>query len=109
MERMALEETLRLLFNVTNFAKAHRSSFDAAVPHIATILTSHAVPKTKTPLDPPFGLLINALLNFDLTTPTAESALYPPAEPTRVSKRLIQLLDLSMQSYADADLNQPSI
>lgn len=105
MVDMALAETLKLLFNVTSFAKAHISSFDAALPHIAAILCSHAIPQTKTPLDPPFSLLINALLNLDLTTPTAQSALYPEAEPPRVANRLTHLLDLAMKSYADTNLD----
>jgi hypothetical protein len=107
MEEMALAETLKLLFNVTNFAKDHVSFFDPALKHIATILCNHALLQTtKTPLDPPFGLLINALLNLDLTTPTAQSALYPAAEPARIAGRLIQLLDLSMKAYTDSELDQ---
>lgn len=106
MEEMALAETLKLLFNVTNFAKKHTGAFDASLPHITTILCNHALPQHNTPLDPPFSLLINALINLDLATPTAQSALYPPAEPTRVADRLLQLLDLAMKSYTDTDLDQ---
>ncbi|KAK4238095.1 guanine nucleotide exchange factor synembryn-like protein [Achaetomium macrosporum] len=106
MEEMALAESLKLLFNVTNFAKNHISAFDPALPHIATILRFHQLPQTKTPLDAPFGLLINALLNLNLGSATAQSSLYPPAEPTRIADRLIHLLDLSMKSYTDTDLDQ---
>ncbi|KAK3309686.1 guanine nucleotide exchange factor synembryn-like protein [Chaetomium strumarium] len=106
MEQMALAETLKLLFNVTNFAKSHTSAFDPALPHITTILRFHDLPQTKTPLEPPFGLLINALLNLDLNSATAQSSLYPPSEPTRIAHRLIHLLDLSMKSYTDTDLDQ---
>ncbi|KAK4129621.1 guanine nucleotide exchange factor synembryn-like protein [Parathielavia appendiculata] len=106
MEEMALAETLKLLFNVTNFAKAHINSFDTTLPHITTILCNHVLPQFKTPLEPVFGLLINTLLNLDLTTPTAQSSIYPPTEPTRVANRLIQLLDLSMKSYTDTSLDQ---
>ncbi|KAK4100670.1 guanine nucleotide exchange factor synembryn-like protein [Parathielavia hyrcaniae] len=106
MEEMALAETLKLLFNVTNFAKAHINSFDAALPHVTTILCSYALPQSQTPLEPLFGLLINTLLNLDLTTPTAQSSIYPQTEPTRVTIRLLQLLDLSMKSYTDTSLDQ---
>ncbi|KAK4042233.1 guanine nucleotide exchange factor synembryn-domain-containing protein [Parachaetomium inaequale] len=106
MEEMALAETLKLLFNVTNFAKKHITAFDGALPHIASIICSHPLPQTKTPLDSPFSLLINALLNLDLTTPTAQSALYPPTEPTLVANRLLHLLDLAMKSYTDESLDQ---
>jgi hypothetical protein len=106
MEEMALAETLKLLFNVTNFAKAHINSFDAALPHITTILCSLPLPQTTAPLEPHFSLLINTFLNLNLTTPTAQSALYPPTEPTRVANRLLQLLDVSMKSYTDTSLDQ---
>ncbi len=106
MEEMALAESLKLLFNITNFAKDHVDSFNAALPHIASILCNYGLPRTTTPLDPPFSLLINALLNLNLASPTAQSALYPSAEPTRVANRLLQLLDLAMKSYADTDLDQ---
>lgn len=106
MAEMALAETLKLLFNVTNFAKSHIDSFDQAVPHVSNILSSHELLKTSTPLDPPFGLLINALLNLNLNTAIAQSSLYPAAEPTRIANRLTQLLDLSMKSYTDTNLDQ---
>ncbi|EAQ93536.1 hypothetical protein CHGG_01771 [Chaetomium globosum CBS 148.51] len=104
MERMALDETLKLLFNVTNFAKEHLNSFDGALPHIASLLCALPLPQTKTPLDPPFGLLIAPLLNLDLTTPAAQAALYPSAEPSRIASRLLQLLDLSMKYYNDTQI-----
>ncbi len=106
MEEMALAETLKLLFNITNFAKDHVNSFDAALPHVASILCNYGLPRTTTPLDPPFSLLINALLNLNLASPTAQSALYPSDEPIRVANRLLQLLDLAMKSYADTELDQ---
>ncbi|KAL2130392.1 hypothetical protein VTI74DRAFT_6520 [Chaetomium olivicolor] len=106
MEDMALAETLKVIFNVTAFAKDHLSSFDAALPHITTILCTHPLPSTSSPLDPPFSLLINALFNLDLSTPTAKSALYPSSSPTRVADRLITLLGLSMKSYTDTNLEQ---
>lgn len=108
MDDMALAETLKLLFNVTRYCSKHIRSFDQAVPQIATILRSHPLPsaQTKTPLDPPFSQLINALMNLDLTTPTARAAVYPASDPTSFADRLIQLLDLCMRCYTDADLEQ---
>ncbi|AEO53296.1 guanine nucleotide exchange factor synembryn-like protein [Thermothelomyces thermophilus ATCC 42464] len=106
MTEMALAETLKLLFNVTNFAKKHVNSFDGALAPVASILCAHPFPQTKTPLDPPFSLLINTLINLDLTTPAAQAALYPPADPTKVANRLLELLDLAMKSYADSQLDQ---
>ncbi|KAJ4296964.1 hypothetical protein N0V88_003880 [Collariella sp. IMI 366227] len=51
-------------------------------------------------------LLINAFINLDLSTPTAKTALYPSAHPTRVADRLLALLGLSMKFYPDTNLEQ---
>lgn len=105
MEKMALEETLKLLFNVTRYASNHTSSFDAATPHIATILCSLELPKTsKTILDPPVSLLINALMNLDLASPAAQPSLYSP--DNQLAHRLLDLLDLSTKTYFNTDLEQ---
>ncbi|KAL2018391.1 hypothetical protein VTK56DRAFT_869 [Thermocarpiscus australiensis] len=106
MEEMALSETLKLLFNVTRFASNHVGSFDQVIPHIMTILCSHDLPQNKTPLDPPFGLLVNALMNLNLASPRAKASFYPSEEPSRVADRLIQLLDLSMTAYSDSKLDE---
>lgn len=106
MTEMALAETLKLLFNVTNFAKKHVSSFDGALSPVASILCAHPFPQTKTPLEPPFSLLINTLINLDLTSTVAKAALYPPDDPTKVANRLLDLLDLAMKSYSDSQLDQ---
>ncbi|GAB1310192.1 hypothetical protein MFIFM68171_00402 [Madurella fahalii] len=107
MDDMALSETLRLLFNVTRYCSDHISAFDAAVPHIITILYAQPLPspQTQTPLDAPLSPLINALMNLDLTTPTAQAALFPTSDPTSTAARLIQLLDLSMKAYTDTNLD----
>ncbi|KAK4227236.1 guanine nucleotide exchange factor [Podospora fimiseda] len=105
---MALVETLKLFFNATQYAPDNISSFEPAIPHITTILCSLSLPsqQTKTPLDPPFGLLINALMNLKFSSSTAKDAVYPPSSPFSVADRLIQLLVLSMKAYSSADLEQ---
>lgn len=103
MEDMALEETLKLLFNVTHFCKQKLSSFAPAVNHVIALLWKQDIPSSRQ-LDRPFGPLVNALLNLDVETDRARSALYPEAEPTKVSMRLVQLLDGSIKSYADSEL-----
>ncbi|KAK4147841.1 guanine nucleotide exchange factor synembryn-like protein [Dichotomopilus funicola] len=106
MAGMALEETLKLLFNVTNFAKDHLSAFDRAFPHISSLLSTLPPPQASAPLDPPFGLLINTLVNLDASTPTARAALFPVDKPTLLIDRLLQLLDLSLKTYNDTELEQ---
>lgn len=104
MEDMALVETLKLLFNVTHFAPDRASAFAPAIPHVVTILTNHDLPTSNTPLAPPFGQLINALINLKLDDKDIHSSLYPKDDPKNVAARLIQLLDLALIAYNDDDL-----
>ncbi|KAK3987053.1 guanine nucleotide exchange factor [Cladorrhinum sp. PSN332] len=108
MVDMALTETLKLFFNATQYAPNNNSSFEPAIPHIIAILRSLDLPsqQTKSPLDPPFGLLINALMNLKFSSNTAKDAVYPPSSPSGVADRLIQLLVLSMKAYSNPDLEQ---
>ncbi|PHH89768.1 hypothetical protein CDD83_5304 [Cordyceps sp. RAO-2017] len=103
MEEMALGETLKLMFNVTHFCPEKVSSFSAAIPHVVALFWKQEISAVK-PLDPPFGPLVNALLNLDFSTERGRSFLYPKSEPDKVSSRLVSLLDLSMKAYSDSDL-----
>ncbi|KAK4158801.1 guanine nucleotide exchange factor [Cladorrhinum sp. PSN259] len=105
---MALTETLKFFFNATQYAPNNITSFEPAISHIVTILVSLNLPspQTTTPLDPPFGLLINALMNLRLSSSTAKEAIYPSSSPSSVADRLIQLLFLSMKAYTNPDLEQ---
>lgn len=103
MEEMALSETLKLMFNVTHFCKEHTSRFNHALPYIATLLWKQEIDSAK-PLDPPFGPLVNAALNLDLTTDKSQAALFPKGDQDKVSLRLIALLDRAMQAYSGNDL-----
>lgn len=103
METMALVETLKLMFNVTHFCKDNVSCFTATVPHVVALLWKQDI-SDKNPLDAPFGPLVNALLNLDLEADKSRSSLYPRSEPTKVSSRLVSLLDLSMKAYGDSEL-----
>jgi hypothetical protein len=104
MEKMALDETLKLLFNVTRYASNHIAAFDPAVPHIATILCNYDLPPSKTPLDPPFSLLINAHMNLDLARHAAQQSVF--TDNYSVASRLLELLGLSMKAYTGATLEQ---
>ncbi|KEY65087.1 hypothetical protein S7711_08156 [Stachybotrys chartarum IBT 7711] len=105
MEEMALTETLKLLFNVTHYCSERISSFDSAVPYVVELLWKQDIPASK-PLDAPspFGPLVNALLNLDLTSSKSSSSLYPKNEPAKVTALLIDLLDRSLKSYGDDEL-----
>ncbi|KAI9171858.1 Synembryn-like protein C3E7.04c [Paramyrothecium foliicola] len=103
MEAMALPETLKLLFNVTHFCHDRVPNFSPAIPHIVILLWKQEVPSTN-PLDPPFGPLVNALLNLDGESEKFQTSLYPKDEPTKVTSKLIELLDKALKHYGDNDL-----
>lgn len=102
-EEMALGEILKLMFNVTHFCKDKVLCFIPAVPHVVALLWKQDIPDAN-PLDSPFGPLVNALYNLDFEADKSRAALYPKGEPTKVSSRLVSLLDLSMKAYSDSDL-----
>lgn len=105
MEDMALAETLKLLFNVTHFTPDRVNAFTPAVPHIITILTQHELPAPHTPpLAPPLGPAANALINLKLDDEEAQSSLFPDSEPSSVAGRVLYLLDKSLASYSDDEL-----
>ncbi|KAI0910357.1 guanine nucleotide exchange factor [Ustulina deusta] len=104
MQDMALTETLKLLFNITHHCRQKTSSFTQAVPHVITILCEGSFQVNK-PLDPPTGPLVNSLLNLDLDAKEVRSSLFPPAEPTTLSDRLINLLEQSRTRYQDEELD----
>lgn len=103
MEDLALGETLKLMFNVTHFSKAHVSSFTPAVPHIVALLWKQDISESK-PLDSPFGPLVNSLLNLDLQTEQSQSVLFPENEPEKITSRLVELLDNGIRAYTGSDL-----
>jgi hypothetical protein len=56
------------------------------------------------PLAPPFGPAVNALMNLKLDDKEVQSSLFPESEPSSVVARLIYLLDKSLSSYTDDEL-----
>lgn len=104
MEDMALTETLKLFFNVTHYCKEKLSEFEAALAHIVALLWRQEVPTTR-PLDPPFGPLVNALVNFDFSTDKSKAVLYAKPDTTKVSARITHILDISLKQYQGNDLD----
>ncbi|KAB5567027.1 guanine nucleotide exchange factor [Coniochaeta sp. 2T2.1] len=104
VEDMALVETLKLLFNITHFTPDRVSAFVPAIPYIITILTKHDLLPSNAPLAPPFGQLVNALINLKFDDKDVNSSLYPEAEPQVVADRMVNLLDMSLIAYSDDDL-----
>lgn len=105
MQDMALAETLKLMFNVTHFCKAKADAFTPAVTPVVTLLSQREITSSQ-PLDGPFSPLVNALVNLKLDSPEAKAALYPEAAPSSVVERLLLLLDQSLKTYNDENLEQ---
>ncbi|OHE96711.1 guanine nucleotide exchange factor synembryn [Colletotrichum orchidophilum] len=105
MEDMALNETLKLLFNVSHFCPSEVDAFTGGIPHIIALLWKHDIPSNK-PLDPPFNALVNALLDLKLEDKDVQGSLYPKSEPTKVADRLIEILDPALKAYPDNELEQ---
>ena len=105
MERMALDETLKILFNVSHLCPPAAPSFNPAVPHIIRLLLQ-LDSDPKAPLKPPSSLLINALINLDLKGEESQAALFPEDERTKVITHMSQMLDRSLTLYSGNDLDQ---
>lgn len=106
MADMALTETAKLLFNVTHFCQERVDAFTPAIAPIVTMICRHDTPDPK-PLEPPVSSLVNALLTLNLASKEGSAALFPAkGETTALAERLVQLLDLALQKYGDAELDQ---
>lgn len=106
MELMALGETLRLLFNITSKCPSKIDTFTAAAPHIVKLLLSIDIPPKGTPpLEAPLGPLVNAPMNLKLDDEKTRSCLCPENAPSSLAEKLIKLLDLSLKSYQEQELD----
>lgn len=103
MAAMALAETLKLLFSVTARCPSHRESFTGAVNDLASLLTMTETDSRK-PLDPPMGLIVNAMSNLNLANETVRDSLFPKSNPSAVTAKLVKLLELSTSAYKDSEL-----
>ncbi|KAL9127421.1 MAG: hypothetical protein Q9217_003690 [Psora testacea] len=116
VDARALSESLKLLFNLSQYYPERRSSFNKALPYILTILYhTHLEPK---PLQPPVNYLINALLNTDLPgspvtraeeDSTNSTPFFPRSNFTMYTQRLISILDLAVRNEQEEELERTAI
>ena len=114
VDTRALSETLKLLFNLSQFYPGRRSSFNRNLPQILTILyRTHLEPDS---LQPPVNYLINALLNLDLPgSPAADdhsvesTPFFPRSSPRSHTQRLISILDRAVRNVTDEVLETTAI
>lgn len=104
---MALAETLKLLFNLVNFAPQCLHAFLPAVSTLFRILSGATVP--SPPLQPPMNSLLNALaaLEVEPTNELSSESAYPPTVDSQqtVVEKLVAILDQCLKSYSLAQLD----
>ncbi|MCJ1288860.1 hypothetical protein MMC34_000391 [Xylographa carneopallida] len=105
---LALSETLKLLFNLTQFYPHHALTFTKSLLYILKTLANIKVP--SPPLQPPITYLINSLLNLDLEDKKArhftQNPLFPKFDPNNNADRLIKILDSSVRQYEAEQLER---
>ena len=101
MADIALNESLKLIFNLTNFCPQRSIAFAPALPHILLILQRRPISSSK-PLEQPIGPLVNALLNI----PHDAKALFPKDTPAINVDRFLEILGKGTTVYRDDDLEQ---
>jgi len=103
MEDMALIESLKLMFNLTNFCPQRIGAFSPALPHVLMILTKRPISSSK-PLEPPIGPLVNSLINLDLELKDSVQIIFPKSTPNVNVDRLEEILEKSTKVYVDDEL-----
>ena len=108
---MALSETLKLLFNLTQHYPHHAPTFTKSLLSILKILGNIKI--STPPLQPPITYLINSLLNLDLEDKKAryftQNPLFPLFSPTCNVDRLISILDAAVHQYKEEQLEQLAV
>lgn len=104
MADMALVESLKLIFNLTHHCPQRSKEFTSAIPDIVTILQKISV-GSENPLESPVGPLVNSLLNLDLANNDAQHSLFPRSDQKLFVQRLIELLDIGIIAYKEANLD----
>ncbi len=107
MTDMALFETLKLLFNITQFYPHRAQAFKKSISNILKILRQIKLP--TPPLQPPINFLINSLINLELENTDTESTtnpLFPDSDPNSIVDRLINILDAAVRNYDAENLEQ---
>ena len=105
---LALSESLKLFFNLTQFYSEQVPTLTKSLLHICKILTNVRIP--SPPLQPPVTYIINSLLNLDLELKKshffATNPLFPRFDPRCNVNRLYSILDQSIRYYKEEELEQ---
>ena len=108
---MALTETLKLFFNLSQFYPEQIPTLTKALPNILKLLVNAKDP--SPPLQPPISSMINALINLDLEGKRSNHFTHNPLFPIIDTKcnvnRFIGILDTSIRHYSEEELEQRAI
>ncbi|SLM33786.1 Guanine nucleotide exchange factor, Ric8 [Lasallia pustulata] len=102
LDTLALSETLKLLFNLTQYYPHRSPSFTPSLAHILKILCRLDLPSPA--LRPPVNYLINALLNLDIVNEndpsnSTSNPFFPAFDPKCNAERLIHILDNTVRDH----------
>jgi len=114
IDSRALSESLKLLFNITQYYSNKVIQFTRTIPYIITILLRTYL--ESQPLQPPVNHLINALLNLDIpgeATLDDESKpstpLFPASNPACCIQRLTSILQSALRNSKEEALETTAV
>lgn len=111
MNQMAVSETLKLFFNLTQFYPDQIPTLTKSLPHICKIFTTVRVP--SPPLQQPITYILNSLMNLDLEDKKSHlfttNPLFPKFDPRCNVNRLYSILDQSIRQYSEEQLEKLAI
>lgn len=108
---MALSETLKLMFNITNYYPHRVETFSPSIPHIFKILNRIDIP--TPPLQAPVNYLINSLLNLDLEAKKSKGfntdPMFPKFDQNCNVDKLINILDQAVAMHKPSQLESLAV
>ncbi|KAL9115325.1 MAG: hypothetical protein Q9227_000646 [Pyrenula ochraceoflavens] len=107
IDSAALSESLKLIFNVSNFYPDRTTAFTPSIESIFRILNKVSIPSPA--LEAPINYLVNALVNLDLEDRKSkhlrQNPIFPKFDPNCNVHKLIQILDRAVSQYTPEKLN----
>lgn len=112
VDQNALSESLKLLFNISNFYPHRTSAFTPSIENIFKILEKLTIP--HPPLQTPINYLINALVNLDLEASQASplcstNPIFPVSNPNANVDKLVSILNQSVSVYRPVELESLAV
>lgn len=106
MDTQSLSETLKLLFNLSQYYPKYVVTLAKSTPHILKILCR--TPLSSPVLQPPVTYLINALLNLSIDNEhpkeSSSNPYFPKADQYCNIDRFISILDNAVLNYGEEQL-----